>query len=222
MRAMILGAGRGERLRPLTDSCPKPLIEAGERSLIAWHIEHLKAAGIVDIVVNTAWLDHMIHDALGDGSSMGVNIQYSDEGEALETAGGIIKALPLLGDEPFIVVNGDIWCDVDLGSLAQRTLDGDAHIVLVENPEHNPDGDFGIEAGKLVNSAADMFTFSGTGLYSQTLFAGLAEGKRPLAPLLREAADEGRITAELHRGEWTDVGTVERLESLRAKLSSRT
>ncbi len=220
MKAMILAAGRGERLRPLTDKLPKPLFDVGGKALIAWHIDRLRDAGITDIVINTAWLDHMIHAALADGSSMGVSLQYSDEGEALETAGGIANALALLGDEPFLVINGDIWCDYDIAGLPVLPNDKLAHLVLVDNPAHNPEGDFSIVDGLLSNSTDKRLTFSGIGVYQPALFSELAPGKHPLAPLLRTAADQGQITAEHHPGTWTDVGTVERLQELRQQLGS--
>ena len=225
MRAMILAAGRGERLRPLTDTCPKPLIEVGGKPLIVWHIENLRRAGIEELVINTAWLDHVIHDALGDGSDLGVRIVYSDEGEALETAGGILKALPLLGDEPFLLISGDIWCDLDLSALASMTLDKEAHLVLVENPAHHPEGDFAIEEGYLKRLGQPTYTYSGIGVFAPSLLDGVTPGKHRLAPILRDKADAGEVTAEVFRGRWTDVGTVERLQVLQDSLfesSSRT
>jgi MurNAc alpha-1-phosphate uridylyltransferase len=212
-RAMILAAGRGERLRPLTDRTPKPLLEVAGKKLIEYHIENLARAGITDIVINTAWLSEQIHSALGDGTRYGVNIRYSDEGEALETAGGIIRALPLLG-ETFIVVNGDIWCDFDFSTWANKKLDTQAHLLLVENPDHNTSGDFGIEHGMLTNTASSMYTYSGIGIYSADLFNNMPDGKAALAPILRTISQQGLISAELYTGKWTDVGTLERLQQL--------
>ena len=217
--AMILAAGRGERLRPLTDSTPKPLIEVAGKKLIEYHIENLARAGITDIVINTAWLSEQIHTALGDGSHYGVNIHYSDEGEALETAGGIIRALPLLGAS-FIVVNGDIWCDFDFSVWTTKAPGSQAHLLLVENPDHNTAGDFGIVQGKLANTGSPVYTYSGMGIYSADFFKHLPDGKAPLAPILRAKIPQGLISAELHTGLWTDVGTLERLQQLDHDLDS--
>jgi MurNAc alpha-1-phosphate uridylyltransferase len=214
LKAMILAAGRGERLRPLTDTTPKPLIEVAGKPLIRYHIDRLRDAGMTDIVINTAWLADSIHDMLGDGSRFGVSISYSDEGTALETAGGIIRALPKLGEEPFLVINGDIWCDYDFTSLPVMAADKLAHLVLVDNPQHNPAGDFAIENGLIRNHAAGMLTFSGIGIYRKALFEGQAPGPLPLAPILREMADQGLVSGEHYAGRWTDVGTIERLEQL--------
>ena len=219
MNAMILAAGRGERLRPLTDRLPKPLVEVGGKPLIAWQLEALKRAGIGSVVINTSWLAERLVDALGDGRDYGLEIRYSHEPEALETAGGIVQALPLLED-PFIVVNGDVFCDADLSRLHLQPED-DARLLLVPNPPHHPQGDFAIENGRLSNAAAARYTFSGIGLYRKRLFAGLPPGRRPLAPLLRQAADTGCIAACLHDGYWCDAGTPPRLQALRSKLSQR-
>ena len=216
---MILAAGRGERMRPLTDHTPKPLLMAGGKPLIVWHIERLVAAGISDLVINHAHLGIKIEQALGDGRQFGARIRYSDEGTALETAGGIAYALHLLGDAPFAVVNGDVYCDYDFAHLPQhasRLANSDdlAHLVLVDNPEHNPKGDFGLQARRVTDSAP-KFTFSGIGLYQPELFAGIARGsKAPLAPLLREQIAQGRVSGEHHRGLWMDIGTPQRLEEL--------
>ncbi len=216
MKAMILAAGRGERMRPLTDHTPKPLLSVGGKPLIVHHIERLAAAGLRELVINHAHLGGQIVDALGDGSRFGVSIHYSAEAEALETGGGIFQALPLLGDEPFMVVNGDIWCDFDPAALG--LAEGDlASLLLVENPEHNPDGDFGLENGRVSN--ARRYTFSGIGIYSPKLFAACQAGRFPLAPLLREAIEAGRVGGLLHRGEWLDVGTPQRLAELDRRLS---
>ncbi|MBI1905454.1 MAG: nucleotidyltransferase family protein [Rhodocyclales bacterium] len=225
---MILAAGRGERMRPLTDTCPKPLLEAGGKPLIVWHIERLRAAGYTDIVINHAHLGDLIEQALGDGSRYGARIRYSHEQEALETAGGIRAALPLLGDAPFLVVNGDIHCDADLAAFRQATrvdADGDlAHLLLVPNPEHHPDGDFVLEQGRIIDSASDApkLTFSGIGVYHPALFAGLASGEKArLAPLLRAAIADQRVSGALHDGYWLDVGTPQRLAELDRHLRTQ-
>ncbi|MBU0689146.1 MAG: nucleotidyltransferase family protein [Gammaproteobacteria bacterium] len=216
---MILAAGRGERMRPLTDHTPKPLLLAGGKPLIVWHIERLVAAGITDLVINHAHLGMQIEQALGDGAQFGARIQYSDEGTALETAGGIAFALHLLGEEPFAVVNGDIYCDYDFSHLTARTNElasstDMAHLVLVDNPEHNPKGDFGLR-GQCVTDVAPKFTFSGIGLYKPALFSGIAGGsKAPLAPLLREQIALNKVSGEHHRGVWMDIGTPQRLDEL--------
>ena len=226
MKAMILAAGRGERMRPLSDEMPKPLLRAGGKPLIAWHIEALVRAGIRDIVINHAHLGFMIEAALADGARYGATIRYSAEGEALETAGGIANALPLLGDEPFAVINGDIACDFDYarlpaiaGAMRARTLR--AHLVLVPNPPHHPQGDFALRGGRVLAEGGAKRTFSGIGVYDPALFAGIVRGaKAKLAPLLRAAMDEGAVSGELHDGRWTDVGTPERLAELDKLLSA--
>jgi MurNAc alpha-1-phosphate uridylyltransferase len=220
MRAMILAAGRGERMRPLTDATPKPLLAAGGKPLIVWLIERLAAAGMRELVINHAHLGALLEEALGDGAAWGVRIAYSREGEALETAGGIATALRLLGDAPFVAVNGDIHCDFDFARLDGALREGaDAHLVLVDNPPHHPRGDFTLDHGRLGNAEAPRLTFAGIGVYRPQLFAGLAPGTRaPLAPLLRAAADRGALTGERHAGLWTDVGTPARLAELDARL----
>ena len=226
MRAMILAAGRGERMRPLTDTCPKPLLPVAGQPLIGWHLNRLAAAGIRDIVINHAWLGHLIEARLGDGRQWGVSIRYSAEGVALETAGGIAQALPLLGDAPFLVINGDVFCDWDPAHAAaiaarMRTDRLDAWCVLVPNPPHHPRGDFALQGDRLRNEGGDgpRLTFSGLGVYHPRLFDGLAPGSRaPLAPRLREAADHGRAGAERFDGRWVDVGTPQRLAQLDAQL----
>ena len=228
MLAMILAAGRGERMRPLTDHIPKPLLQAGGKPLIVWHIERLVRAGITDLVINHAHLGAQIEQALGDGNRFGASISYSNEGTALETAGGIAYALPLLGDETFAVVNGDIYCDYDfahlpeLGAQLQRSQDT-VHLVLVDNPEHNLKGDFLLEEGRVVpeasSAASRILTFSGIGLYRPALFAGIPRGtKAPLAPLLREQIALSKVSGEHHRGVWMDVGTPQRLDELDKQL----
>ena len=219
MKAMILAAGRGERLRPLTDETPKPLIKVAGRSLIEYHIENLATAGIKEIIINTAWLAEKIHQQLGDGSNYGVSIKYSDEGTAMETAGGIINALPLLGSEPFLVVNGDICCDFDFSSLDALREGIQAHLILVENPVHNSAGDFSLHNGLIKNFGNPMYTFSGIGIYSTDFFAGQQSGISPLAPLIRSKCENNLVSGQLHKGRWTDVGTIERLQELDRLLS---
>lgn len=226
MRTMILAAGRGERMRPLTDTCPKPLLPAGGLPLIGWHLRRLAGAGLRDIVINHAWLGEQIERTLGDGSDWGVSIRYSPEAQALETAGGIAQALPLLGDEPFLVINGDIWCDWNPArartiAAQLEALDWLAWCVLVDNPAHHPRGDFLLDGGRLADGDATRLTFSGIGVYHPQLFADVARGTRaPLAPLLREAAARRRAGAEWHDGRWTDVGTAQRLAALDAQLTT--
>lgn len=219
MKAMILAAGRGERMRPLTDTTPKPLLAAGGRRLIEYHLDALRAGGFRDVVINTAHLGHQLEDALGDGSRHGLSITYSHEPPgALETGGGIRRALPLLGDAPFLVVNGDVWCDYPLAAhdLAGNDL---AHLVLVDNPAHHPQGDFHLAAGRVHCNGEPRLTFSGIGYYHPALFRERADGRFPLAPLLREAMLAGRVSGEHHRGHWSDVGTPERLAALDAFLA---
>jgi N-acetyl-alpha-D-muramate 1-phosphate uridylyltransferase len=222
-RAMILAAGRGERMRPLTDTCPKPLLEAGGKPLIAWQIERLRDAGFREIVINHAHLGHRIEAVLGDGAALGVSIQYSPEAVALETAGGIRQAMALLGAEPFVVVNGDIFCDADPCAMREAAMrlraDGDlAHLVLVANPEHNPTGDFALADGRIIEDGPAL-TFSGIGAYHPALFTGLTAGQPArLAPLLRAAIAQGRVSGALHEGTWIDVGTPERLAELDRSL----
>ena len=229
MKAMILAAGHGTRMRPLTDHTPKPLLKVGNKPLIVWHVEKLKRAGIEDIIINIAWLGEQIPAALGDGSAYGVHIQYSDEQQqgALETAGGIVNALDLIGDAPFLVINGDVWCDYTL--LAESPLQHDdlAHLILVNNPEHNPKGDFALAAGRVQQQGQQKFTFSGIAYYQPELFmplrANIVNGtlpkQQPLAPLLREAMDSKRVSGEYFAGDWRDIGTPERLQVLDAFLS---
>ena len=219
MKAMILAAGRGERMRPLTDTIPKPLLKVAGRCLIEHHILNLKSAGFTELVINTAWLPEQIHQQLGNGSQYGVSIQYSDEQEALETGGGIKKALGLLGNESFLVVNGDVWCDYDYSNLPALKENNLAHLVLVNNPDHNPVGDFSIKDDMLSNTGNNRLTFSGIGLYRADLF-NQQEEKFPLAPLLRKAADDNKISAEYHPGLWFDIGTPERLEQLNTLLNT--
>jgi len=219
MKAMLLAAGRGERMRPLTDNTPKPLLQAGGKPLIVWHIEKLERAGITDLVINHAHLGSQIEAALGDGSRFGVSIRYSPEHPALETAGGIAHALPLLGMEPFAVINSDIYCDYDFAQFqvhaAALTARGDAaHLVLVNNPEHHPEGDFGLNSGRVTDKLPKL-TFSGIGIYQPALFTQIVRGTAaPLAPLLRVQIAQGKVSGEHHAGRWLDVGTPQRLEEL--------
>lgn len=218
MKAMILAAGRGERLRPLTDETPKPLIKIAGESLIGYHLKNLANAGFKEIIINTAWLAEKIHTELGDGSSYGLRIKYSDEGEALETAGGIVNALLLLGNEPFLVVNGDIWCDFDFSELPELQTGKQAHLILVDNPEHNQQGDFALQNGLIKNTAKTMYTFSGIGIYSTDFFRDLPAGSLPLAPILRKKCEKNLISGQHYNGRWTDVGTLERLNELEQQL----
>ena len=220
MRAMLLAAGRGERMRPLTDSMPKPLVPVGGRALIVWHLLALARAGVREVVINLSWLGAQLRDALGDGSQFGVRITWSDEGPVpLETGGGIFRALRLLGPDPFLVVNADIWTDIDFGRLALEP-DAHAHLVLIPNPPHHPRGDFGLEGDRVVNRETGRLTYSGVGVYSREFFAGCTEGRFPLLPLLNRAIAAGRARGEVHRGQWCDVGTAERLASLSARVSA--
>ncbi len=220
MRAMILAAGRGERMRPLTDLTPKPLLAAGGKPLIVWLIEGLATAGFRELVINHAHLGTRIEAALGDGRAWGVRIAYSREAEALETAGGMATALRLLGDAPFVAVNGDIHCDFDFSRLRTALReDADAHLVLVDNPPQHPRGDFTLDGDRVGNGEPHRLTFAGIGVYRPRLLAGIAPYTRaPLAPLLRAAAERGALSGERHGGAWTDVGTPERLAELDARL----
>ncbi|MBK5004393.1 N-acetylmuramate alpha-1-phosphate uridylyltransferase MurU [Pseudomonas sp. S32] len=212
MKAMILAAGKGERMRPLTLHTPKPLVPLAGRPLIEYHLQALAAAGITDVVINHAWLGQQIERHLGDGSRFGLRIRYSAEGEPLETGGGIFKALPLLGDEPFVLVNGDIWTDYDFSRL-QCPLQGLAHLVLVDNPSHHGHGDFRLVDGQVLDgdNAPGTLTFSGISLLHPSLFDGCQPGAFKLAPLLRQAMAAGKVSGERHAGRWVDVGTLERL-----------
>lgn len=222
MKAMILAAGKGERLRPLTLHTPKPLIRAGGVPLIEYHLRALAAAGFTEIVINHAWLGQQIEDHLGDGSRFGVTIQYSAEGEPLETGGGIFKALPLLGDNPFAVVNGDIWTDYDFAGLRQP-LTGLAHLVLVDNPAHHPGGDFHLQGAQVLDAVpgVDALTYSGIAVLSPALFKGAAPCAFKLAPLLRTAMADGQVTGERLQGHWVDVGTHERLAEVESLIKGK-
>jgi MurNAc alpha-1-phosphate uridylyltransferase len=222
MKAMILAAGRGERMRPLTDNTPKPLLTVAGRPLIGWTIEQLKRAGVVDLVVNISHLADQISDALGDGSAFGVRITYSFEQEALETAGGIAWALPLLDDQPFLVVNSDVYSAYDFSGLSNRartlSAQAPAHLVLVNNPDHHPQGDFGLRDG-VVTTRGECLTFSGIGAYHPALFSGVKRGEKArLAAQLAKPIVQGRVSGEHFLGEWNDVGTPQRLAELDARL----
>ncbi|WP_286862533.1 MULTISPECIES: N-acetylmuramate alpha-1-phosphate uridylyltransferase MurU [Acinetobacter] len=223
MKAMILAAGLGNRMRPLTLHTPKPLLEVGDKPLIVWHIEKLAAIGVNEIVINTAWLGEKLVEALDDGSQFGVKILWSHEGEGLETAGGIINALPLLGDQPFILVNGDVWTTMDFAPLLTVELGENlAHLVLVQNPPQHPQGDFSLAEGKAYtfdqNVQGENLTFSGVSLIDPKMFVGLEAGKRPLAPLLKEVMLANQVAASKLTGNWVDVGTPERLAALDAEI----
>jgi len=219
MKAMILAAGRGERMRPLTDVTPKPLLPVAGKPLIVWHLERLARAGFRAIIINHAHLGDQIEMLLGDGAAWSMDIRYSPEPPgALETAGGIANALSLLGDDPFLVVNGDIFCDWDFAQARRITVDL-AHLVLVDNPPHHPAGDFSLDGTKVGVGGTAKLTFSGIGIYRPALFAGIERGRpAKLAPLLRAAMETGRVTGEQHRNRWEDVGTPERLAALDAEL----
>lgn len=230
--ALIFAAGLGERMRPLTDHTPKPLLEVGGKPLIVWHLEKLAARGIREVVINTAWLAGQFPATLGDGRRWNLRLHYSFEGAMpLETGGGMLHALPLLGDGPFLAINGDIWTDVDFATLPAEP-EGDAHLLLVDNPEHNPDGDFVLDAqGRVHDAHTPRLTFAGIGLYRPSLLANWrdsigtahgADGQPPrfkLAPLLRAAMARGAVTGQHHRGAWTDVGTPQRLHDLDQRLA---
>ena len=213
MKAMILAAGRGERMRPLTDNTPKPLLSAGGKRLIEYHLEALSRAGFREVVINHAHLGEQVEQALGDGSRYGLCISYSPEGKALETGGGILRALPLLGEAPFLVINGDIWCDYPFERLRERQVER-AHLVLVDNPPQHREGDFVLRDGKVHDEKGERLTFSGIGVYHPALFAACEPGAFALAPLLRGAMAEGAVSGEYYRGQWFDIGTPERLMQL--------
>jgi MurNAc alpha-1-phosphate uridylyltransferase len=225
LKAMLLAAGRGKRMRPLTDHTPKPLLEVAGKPLIVRHIENLVKAGIPDLVINHAHLGAQIEQALGDGSHFGARIQYSPEAHALETAGGIANALPLLGDGIFAVINGDIFCDYDFAGLQRRAAalrsGGDAaHLVLVDNPSQHPGGDFALHDDRVIDGSPRL-TFSGIGIYQPTLFAGIPRGSiAPLAPLLRAQIALGKVSGEHHTGLWVDVGTPQRLAELDRQVAT--
>jgi MurNAc alpha-1-phosphate uridylyltransferase len=220
MKAMILAAGRGERLRPLTDTLPKPLLMAGEKRLIEYHLFNLAEAGFKDVVINVAWLGQKIIEILGSGKKYNLNISYSNEGEhALETGGGIYNALSLLSSDPFLVINGDVWTDYPLEKLYNFKLKDKAHLVLVNNPQHNLQGDFSISGNRLTEESSEKFTFSGIGVYSADFFnsymsGDASHGKFPLAPMIRQYISKNEISGELFKGQWMDIGTRQRLDEL--------
>ncbi|WP_445776540.1 N-acetylmuramate alpha-1-phosphate uridylyltransferase MurU [Shewanella sp.] len=226
MKAMILAAGRGERLRPLTDTLPKPLVSVAGKPLIVYHLEKLAEIGVKDVVINHAWLGHKLPEMLGDGHQWGLNIQYSEEGDALETAGGIKRALPLLGTAPFLVINGDIYLDNlpnDLHRAYEHIVQGhgEAFLWLVDNPEHHPQGDFAIDtAARLSLKENEKLTFSGVGIYHPQFFQAVPEGKQALGPLLREAISNQQVMGAYLDTYWCDVGTITRLEQLEARLQA--
>jgi len=223
VKAMILAAGRGERLRPLTDKLPKPLVPVAGKPLIVWHLERLAAAGCSEAVINVSHLGEKIVQALGDGRRYGLAIAYSREAEPLETAGGLAQARELLGPQPFLVVNGDIYCELDVTRLLRLAL-GErlAHLVLVPNPPQHPKGDFTLERGSVGNAPAPRYTYAGVAVISPALVAGIKPGEKgQLAPLLRAAAERGRVSGELYAGRWQDVGTLERLAQLEAELATK-
>ena len=218
MKAMILAAGRGERMRPLTDHTPKPLLQVGGKPLIVWHLERLAKDGFKELVINHAHLGKQIEQALGNGSAWGLNIEYSAEINALETAGGIANALPLLGDSPFLVVNGDVFTEINFGVL-QLVSPNLAHLVMVDNPPQHPDGDFALDSGKITAKGNHKLTFSGVGVYHPALFVDVDRGQAAkLAPLLRSAMAEGLVTGDYYQGVWHDIGTPERLTFLDQQL----
>lgn len=223
MRAMILAAGRGERMRPLTDETPKPLLRVGGKPLIQHQIEALAAAGVREIVVNLAWKGAMIRDALGDGAALGVRILYSDEGEtALDTGGGVFKALPMLGVEPFLVVSADIWTDFDFGRLSGRPATRDvAHFILVSNPPFNEKGDFCLVDGRVAEAGGPRLTYANIGVFRPEFFGGCEGGRFPLAPLMYEWARKGRVSGERYEGRWWNVGTPVQLLQLDRELTAR-
>ena len=220
MKAMVLAAGRGERMRPITDTVPKPLVRVGGRPLIAWHLAALARAGVREVVINLSWLGEQLRTALGAGADFGLRITYSEEGPVpLETGGGIFRALPLLGPEPFLVLSGDIWTDIDLGGVRLEP-EADAHLVLIPNPPHHPRGDFGLEGNVVVQRDSERLTYANVGIYRPEFFAGCAAGRFPLLEPLNRAIAARLVRGEVHRGAWSDVGTPERLAQLEARLSA--
>lgn len=216
MRAMVLAAGRGQRMRPLTDATPKPLLEVAGESLLARHLRRLAAVGIREVVINHAWLGEQVGAAVGDGSAWGLEVRYSPEDPALETGGGITAALPLLGEDPFIVINGDVFTDYPFELLPQEP-DGLGHLVLTPNPDHHTGGDFALEAGRVRAAGGTHYTYTGIAVLRPALLAGCRPEPFPLGPLLREAAERDELAGELFTGEWNDVGTPERLSALRQR-----
>jgi N-acetyl-alpha-D-muramate 1-phosphate uridylyltransferase len=220
MKVMLLAAGRGERMRPLTDHTPKPLLEVGGQPLIAWHLQRLAAAGFRDVVINLSWLGEKIERCLGDGSAFGVSIRYSREPwPALETGGGLFQALPLL-DDPFLLVNGDVFTDIDFKAVKIAPADL-AQLVLVANPPQHARGDFHLQHGRVHADAGERLTYAGVALIRPELFAGCEPGRFPLLPLLLKAREAGRLGAQQHEGVWLDIGTPERLAELNSQLAAK-
>lgn len=222
MKAMILAAGKGERMRPLTLTTPKPLVPVAGVPLIDYHLKALRAAGFEEVVINHAWLGQQIEDYLGDGQRYGLSIRYSPEGEPLETGGGILRALPLLGDEPFAVISADVWTDYDFSGLNTR-LASHAHLVMIDNPAHHPAGDFSLVGGQVRDddSAAQRLTYSGISILDPALFAGFEPGAFKLVNVLRKAMAEGQVSGEHFKGRWVDVGTHERLAEVERLLAEK-
>jgi MurNAc alpha-1-phosphate uridylyltransferase len=221
MKAMLLAAGRGERMRPLTDHTPKPLLAVGGRPLIAWHLAALERAGVREVIINLSWLGAQIRAALGDGREFGVQIRYSEEGSPpLETGGGIFQALPLLGPAPFLVVNGDTFTDIDVSAL-RLAAGAEARLVLVPNPPQHPQGDFGLDGELITDREPRPFTYSGIGIFSPALFAGCTAGRFALLPLLKRAIAAGRLQGQRHDGLWHDIGTPARLAALNQELAQK-
>jgi len=222
MKAMILAAGRGERLRPLTDRMPKALVDAGGKPLLAWHLERLRRAGVREVVINVSHLASQITQRFGNGAEYGLAVHWSHEAQALETAGGIAQALALLGTAPFLLVNADIWCDYEFSGLRNHEMGSHlAHLVLVRNPPHHPAGDFSLDGAAVGTGPAPRYTYSGIAMLSPELVTGIRPGdKAPLGPMLIAAAARGAVTGELHQGVWRDIGTAERLAALQAMLAS--
>ena len=220
MKAMLLAAGRGERLRPITDSLPKPLVRVGGRPLIAWHLARLSQAGVREVVINLSWLGDQLRAALGDGHEFGVRISWSEEGPVpLETGGGILKALPLLVPGPFLVVSADIWTDIDFARI-RIPEESRAHLVLIPNPPHHPRGDFGLEDGRVVDRETDRFTYANVGIYRPELFGGFGGGRFPLLAVLKRGMAAQQVSGEIYRGAWYDAGTHERLAELEGRLQA--
>ena len=219
MRAMILAAGRGERMRPLTDTTPKPMLTVAGKPLVQWHVEALAAAGIQEIVINLAWLGEQIRDHLADGRRWDVNIEYSLEAQALETGGGVFQALPLLGEEPFVLLSADVWTDYPLTRL--RTLPSAqdmAHFVLVPNPDFHPRGDFALQAGR-IGTEGERLTYGNVGVFRPAFFAGCQPGRFALAPLMHRWVERGQVSGECHRGAWHNLGTPAQLRALNQTLT---
>lgn len=228
MKAMILAAGLGTRMRPLTDTCPKPLLKAAGKPLIDYHLERLAEAGVSDVVVNASWLAEQLQDYLGDGSRYGLSLHLSREAEPLETAGGIVQALPLLGEEPFLLVNGDVWTDYPFAQLLTATTAaqaGGAHLVLIDNPPHHPEGDFLLRDG-LIGESDDSgegtrLTYSGISVWHPRCFADLDPGRRALKPIMLAAMARGQLSGEYFAGRWWDIGTPQRLAQLDTLLRDK-